>query len=195
MKNSKNYVMTSPATLTQSGLLAVLLQRQRRKRDRVGPVSHTPRAGACRLLETLARAPRRHRWSAIPARLWRNRSAAHLNLSPRQWRWLTKSTLTPNSGNRFTTTCRSNIPNGSSQMAKPPCVILTRRVSWNSSILSREGNSTNGRLTPFGKPFAKELLDESTPEERRLVNAEAQMQMANVEQTFGSIVAGNGRCR
>ena len=31
MKNSKNYVMTSPATLTQSGLLAVLLQRQRRK--------------------------------------------------------------------------------------------------------------------------------------------------------------------
>jgi hypothetical protein len=31
MKNSKNYVMTSPATLTQSGLLVVLLQRQRRK--------------------------------------------------------------------------------------------------------------------------------------------------------------------
>jgi hypothetical protein len=31
MKNSKNYVMTTPATLTQSGLLAVLLQRQRRK--------------------------------------------------------------------------------------------------------------------------------------------------------------------
>jgi len=31
MKNSKKYVMTSPATLTQSGLLAVLLQRQRYK--------------------------------------------------------------------------------------------------------------------------------------------------------------------
>ena len=31
MKNSKNYVMISPATLTQSGLLAELLQRQRRK--------------------------------------------------------------------------------------------------------------------------------------------------------------------
>jgi hypothetical protein len=31
MKNSKNYVMTPPATLTQSGLLAVLLQRQHRK--------------------------------------------------------------------------------------------------------------------------------------------------------------------
>ncbi len=29
MKKSKNYVMTSPTTLTQSGLLAVLLQRQR----------------------------------------------------------------------------------------------------------------------------------------------------------------------
>ena len=24
----------------------------------------------------------------------------------------------------------SNIPNGSSQMANPPCVILTRRASW-----------------------------------------------------------------
>ena len=31
MKNKKNYVMTSAATLTQSGLLAVLLQRQRYK--------------------------------------------------------------------------------------------------------------------------------------------------------------------
>ena len=31
MKNKKNYVMTSVATLTQSGLLAVLLQRQRYK--------------------------------------------------------------------------------------------------------------------------------------------------------------------
>src|SRR5207247_8564540 len=108
---------------------------------------------------------------------------------------LTESTLTPHSCYRSTTPCGFNIPNGSSPMAKPPCVILTRRVSWNSSILSREGNSTNGRLTPFGKPFVKELLDESTPEERRLANAEAQMQIANVEQTFGSIVAGNGRCR
>jgi hypothetical protein len=31
MKNKKNYVMTSAATLTQSGLLAVLLQRQHYK--------------------------------------------------------------------------------------------------------------------------------------------------------------------
>jgi len=31
MKNSKNYVMSPTATLTQSGLLAVLLQRQRQK--------------------------------------------------------------------------------------------------------------------------------------------------------------------
>ena len=38
-------------------------------------------------------------------------------------------------GNRFTTTCGFNIPNGSSQMASPPCVILTRRASWNCSIL------------------------------------------------------------
>ena len=83
----------------------------------------------------------------------------------------------------------------SSSPTRRDAACLTRRVSWNSSILSREGDPTNGRLTPFGKPFAKELLDESTPEERRLANAEAQMQIANVEQTFGSIVAGNGRCR
>jgi hypothetical protein len=31
MKNRKNYVMTSTPTLTQSGLLAALLQRQHRK--------------------------------------------------------------------------------------------------------------------------------------------------------------------
>ena len=31
MKNRKNYVITSAPTLTQSGLLAVLLQRQRYK--------------------------------------------------------------------------------------------------------------------------------------------------------------------
>jgi hypothetical protein len=58
------------------------------KSDRVGPAAYTPRAGACRPLELLGCAPRRHRWSTIPARLWRNGSAAHLNLSPRQWRWL-----------------------------------------------------------------------------------------------------------
>jgi len=31
MKNKKNYLMTSAGTLTQTGLLAVLLQRQRYK--------------------------------------------------------------------------------------------------------------------------------------------------------------------
>jgi hypothetical protein len=31
MKNKKNYIATSTATLTQSGLLAALLQHQRRK--------------------------------------------------------------------------------------------------------------------------------------------------------------------
>jgi hypothetical protein len=37
MKNRKNYVMTSIPTLTQSGLLAVLLQRQRRKALELAP--------------------------------------------------------------------------------------------------------------------------------------------------------------
>jgi hypothetical protein len=59
----------------------------------------------------------------------------YLNLSPRQWRWLTKSKPTRSFGNRFTKTCGSSIPNGFSQMANPPCVILTRRASWNCSTL------------------------------------------------------------
>src|SRR5207248_3382636 len=50
---------------------------------------------------------------------------------------------TPSSGNSFTTTSGSNIPNGSSQMASPPCVILTRRASWNCSTLPRDRGSTN----------------------------------------------------
>src|SRR5438045_9534567 len=52
---------------------------------------------------------------------------------------VTKSTPTSSFGDRFTTTCGSNIPNGSSQMANPPCVILTRRVSWNCSALDAKG--------------------------------------------------------
>ena len=38
-------------------------------------------------------------------------------------------------GSRFTTICASNIPNGSSQMANPPSVILTTRVSRKCSTL------------------------------------------------------------
>ena len=87
---------------------------------RGGPASRTPPAHACRLLEcphlAVARAP-------------------HLNLSPGQLPCITKSTPTPSSSNRFTTTCGSNIPNGSSQMANPPCVILTSRALPSCSTL------------------------------------------------------------
>ena len=41
MKNKKHYVMTSAGTLTQSGLLAVLLQRQRYKVIDLARVEHT----------------------------------------------------------------------------------------------------------------------------------------------------------
>ena len=40
-----------------------------------------------------------------------------------------RSSTTPGAGNRFTTTCGSNTPNGSSQMVNPPC------ASWNCSTL------------------------------------------------------------
>ena len=109
----------STPTLTQSGLLAVLLQRQRYRVFQLARRSaHRKRAQAA-LWDTLTWA-RRHRWST---------GRSTLNLSPGQLPRLTKFTPTPNSGNRFTTTCGSNIPNGSSQMANLPC------ASWRYSIL------------------------------------------------------------
>jgi hypothetical protein len=113
------------------------------ERDRVSPPSRAPRADVFRLFghthPVLGARSWRHRWSTIPPRLSRGtRSAAHLNLLPIQRPWLTESTLTPSFGNRFTTTCGSSIPNGCSQTASLPCVILTRRASWNCSTLWRE---------------------------------------------------------
>jgi hypothetical protein len=132
--NGENYVMTkSTETLTQSGLLAVLLQRQRYKSNPFGPASRTPEARACRFLGYPHPATAR----AHGAKAGR-RAAPHLNLSPGQLPCLIKSTPTASSGNRFTTTSGSNIPNGSSQLANAPRVILTSHASWNCSIHSRE---------------------------------------------------------
>src|SRR4029453_9036914 len=71
-------------------------------------------------------------WSSQPQIKRRLRTSL---VSPSQWPCLTKSTPTPSSCNRFTTTCGSNIPNGSSQMANPQHVILTKRASRNCSTL------------------------------------------------------------
>ena len=49
MKNRKNYIAKSTATLTQSGLLAALLQHQRRKVIELTQ-RHAPREQAHRLL-------------------------------------------------------------------------------------------------------------------------------------------------
>ena len=87
MKNRKDYVMTkSNLTLTQSGLLAVLLQRQRykiielaRRRAHGGRCElpfGVPSLGGGRTHGTNAR--RRFRQA-----LCGNRSAPHLNLSPK----------------------------------------------------------------------------------------------------------------
>ena len=88
-KNRRNCVMTKSTptlSLTQSGLLAVLLQRQRYKSIPVGPASRTPQAHARRPLE--------YRHLAVPCAhgtnacrrcrqaLGGNPPAPHLNLSP-----------------------------------------------------------------------------------------------------------------
>jgi len=97
----------------------------------VGPASCTPQAHACRPLEYVHLAVPHAHGAKTRRRfcraLCRNRPASHLNFSPGQLPCITKSTPTPSSGNRFTTTCGSNIPNGSSEMANPPC------ASWNCS--------------------------------------------------------------
>jgi hypothetical protein len=93
----------STPTLTQSGLLAVLLQRQRY------------------IVFQLAR-----------------RSAHRKRVRAAFW-----NTLTPNSGNRFTTTFALNILTGFNQMANPLCAILTRRASSNCSTHLPKENPTS----------------------------------------------------
>jgi hypothetical protein len=60
MKNRKNYVVPSTATLTQSGLLAVLLQRQREK------AIELTRRGTCH--EQVARVIRKFGFSSARSR-------------------------------------------------------------------------------------------------------------------------------
>ena len=104
----------STQTLTQSGMLAVLLQRQRYKVIQLARRSaHRKRVRAAFLeyphLVT----------AAFTAPKLVDGPPPHLNLSPGQLPCLTKSIPTASSGNRFTTTSQSNTPNGSSQMANP----------------------------------------------------------------------------
>ena len=88
MKNRKNYVMTkSNLTLTQSGLLAVLLQRQRHKVIELALRPAHRRQVQAPFWGSLTR-----RWAHYDTNAGRrfrqalcgNRSAAHLNLSPKQ---------------------------------------------------------------------------------------------------------------
>jgi hypothetical protein len=113
----------STQTLTQSGLLAVLLQRQRYRAIQLARRrAHRKRVHAA--LEGYLH------WGSARAHCAKagRPAAPHLNLSPSQFPCLIKYTPTPSSGNRFTRTFGSNIPNGSSQMANVPCVIRTRRA-------------------------------------------------------------------
>ena len=75
---------------------------------------------------------------------------------------LTKSGPTPSSRNRFTTICGSNIPNGSSQMASPRCVILTSHALRNYSKISHERDPTN--LSPLFIACSNRHQTESTPQ-------------------------------
>ena len=116
-------------TLTQSGLLAVLLQRQRYKTSQLAWRRCTTQAHARRPLEYLTW-PWRALTAPVPVRHSRralvDTSPPILNLFPSRLPCLIQSTRTPNSSNRFTTICGSNIPNESSKMANPHAI---RKVS------------------------------------------------------------------
>jgi hypothetical protein len=125
-----------------------------------------------------------------------------LNLSPSQLPCLTKSTYTE-LRQQIHDDLRIQHPewvelNGESRCASWKC--STTGFCYITRVRARVGNHNysqlaKGRLAPFGKAFARGLFDESTPEAQRLANAEVQTQIANVKQTFGSIVAGNCRRR
>jgi hypothetical protein len=114
----------STPTLTQSGLLAVLLQRQRYA-----------------VIELARRhAHRQH----LRAAFWKTLTWP--------FRALTARTLVNYTGRRqqIHGDLGSNIPNGSSQMANPPC------ASWKSSTLSREEDPTSLSLL-LSAPSNREL--------------------------------------
>src|SRR5213080_872558 len=115
---------TPTLTLTQSGLLAVLLQRQR---------------------YAVIELARRHAHRQDLRAAFGRPSLGRFVRSRHE-----RSSTTPGAGNRFTATCGSNIPNGSSQMANPPC------ASWKSSTLSREEDPTSRSLL-LSAPSNREL--------------------------------------
>src|SRR5437762_12512396 len=104
MKTRKSHVLSkSTPTLTQSGLLAVLLQRQH---DKCVPPFRARSLGCCRML--------------APPTLANHTAGPFTSQEP----CFTKSAPTPSSTNRFTTTCPQNIQTGCSQKASHPCEIL-----------------------------------------------------------------------
>jgi hypothetical protein len=134
---------TPTLTLTQSGLLAVLLQRQRyavielaRRR------AHRQHMRAA-FWSALARAHGTKAHRQFGRARCGNPPAAHLNPSPSQLPCITRSTPTLSSRNRFTTICGSNILTGLTLMAAPPCAIRTSRASRNCSAVCREADPTS----------------------------------------------------
>ena len=109
MKNRQNFVNTkSNLTLTQSGLLAVLLQRQRRHKV----IEFAQR----RPHERQLRAPF---WSDSHSAVVRTHEAPHLNLSPEQIAMSHQIHTYSEIRQQIHDDLQSNIPNGSSQMANP----------------------------------------------------------------------------
>ena len=101
----------------------------------VGPAQCTPQARACRSLvyphlgTARAHGAKAGRQAGPTLESSPSKLCPCGGCTPSGFPCLTKPITTPNSGNRFTTTCGSNIPNGSSQMANTPC------ASWKYSIL------------------------------------------------------------
>ena len=132
----------------------------------VGPASRTTDTGASSFLDyphpAVARTHGTNARRRFRQALCGNRSAPHLTFHQSQLPCLTKSTPTLSSGKRFTTTCASNIQNGSSQMADVQSVILMSHALRNYSKLSRKRVPTSLSLLFIASSNRNQT--ESTPQ-------------------------------
>src|SRR5439155_9499652 len=112
-------------TLAQSGLLAELLRRARGKMTEVAR-RRADRRRVCAVARTDGTKARVRSHQTLGG----NRCASHMNLLPKPIAISQKIRTCTDLRRQIHDDLRYSILNGSSQMAKAPRVILTKRASW-----------------------------------------------------------------